>query len=224
MKIKALFIRTWKFFFNKWTISGGLLLIAFIIFSNWIIISAAKESVYDTVSDTPSGNNVALLLGTSRYTRWGTTNLYFKYRITAAAELYHAGKIKHIIVSGDNSLKEYNEPQHMLDALIQKGVPESAITLDYAGFRTLDSVVRCKKVFGQSKFIIVSQRFHVERALFIAHKYDIDAIGYAAQDPPDKYSLKTRIREYFAKTKAVIDLYIIDKKPKFLGKKEIIKI
>ncbi len=224
MSIKSLFNKIFKLFFNKWTIGSFVLLVVFIFFSNWIIISSAKKTIYSTVSETPEGNKVALLLGTSRYTVRGTTNLYFKYRINAASELYHSGKIKHIIVSGDNSLKEYNEPKQMQQALIQKGVPKSAITLDYAGFRTLDSVVRGKKVFDQNKFIIISQRFHVERALFIAYKYDIDAIGFAAQDPPEKYSLKTKIREVFAKTKAVIDLYIINKKPKFLGKKEIINI
>ena len=224
MAFKSLISKSFKLLTNKWTIGSFVLLIAFVLFSNWIIISSAKESIYSTVSETPEGNKVALLLGTSRYTVKGYTNLYFKYRINAAVELYRAGKIKHIIVSGDNSLKEYNEPKHMQQALIQKGVPESSITLDYAGFRTLDSVVRGKKVFGQQKFIIISQKFHIERALFIAHKYGIDAIGFAALDPPEKYSIKTKVREVFAKTKAVIDLYIIHKKPKFLGKKEIISI
>ena len=165
-----------------------------------------------------------MLLGTSRYRAGGTTNLYFQYRINAAVELYRIGKIKHIIVSGDNRVENYNEPKQMQIVLMSRGIPESAITLDYAGFRTLDSVVRCKKVFGQTKFIIISQKFHVERALFIAHKYDIDAIGFAAKDPPQKYSTRTKIREIFAKTKAVIDLYLINKKPKFLGKREIINI
>ncbi len=224
MRFVQLITNIKNLFFNKWTIAFALLLIGFVLFSNWIIIYTAKEDVYSEVVEIPSGNSVALLLGTSRYTKWGSTNLYFKYRIAAAAELYHRGKVKHIIVSGDNGTSNYNEPKHMQQALIDKGIPESAITLDYAGFRTLDSVVRCKKVFGQGKFIIVSQRFHIERALFIANKYNIDAIGFAAQDPPEKYSFKTRIREYFAKTKAVIDLYIIHKKPKFLGKKEVINI
>jgi SanA protein len=224
MSIKSIFNKTFKFFFNKWSIGSFILLIAFIFFSNWIIISSAKKNVYSTVSKTPSGHKVALLLGTSRYTVRGTTNLYFKYRIDAAVKLYQSGKIKHIIVSGDNSLKEYNEPREMLEALIQKGIPENDITLDFAGFRTLDSVVRGKKVFGQNKFIVISQKFHVERALFIANKYEIDAIGFAAQDPPGKYSKKTKIREVFAKTKAVIDLYIIHKEPKFLGEKEIITL
>jgi SanA protein len=199
-------------------------LFAFIFFSNAIIINSAKTSIYSSVSETPNGNKIALLLGTSRYTVRGTANLYFEYRINAAVDLYRKGKIKHIIVSGDNKAESYNEPKEMQKALMEKGIPESVITLDYAGFRTLDSVIRCKKVFGQNKFIIVSQRFHVERALFIADKYNIDAIGFAAKDPSGNYSTKTKVREIFAKTKAVIDLYIINKKPKFLGEKEVISI
>jgi len=224
MSIKPIFNKIVKLLFNKWTIGSFMLLMGFILASNWVIIASAKQSVYDNVSETPNGNKVALMLGTSRYTVRGTTNLYFKYRVDAAVELYRSEKIKHIIVSGDNRMENYNEPKQMQKVLMSRGIPESAITLDYAGFRTLDSVVRCIKVFGQIKFIIISQRFHVERALFIAHKYDIDAIGFAAQDPPGKYSTKTKIREVFAKTKAVIDLYLINKKPKFLGKKEVINI
>jgi SanA protein len=213
-----------KLFFNKLTIISFVLLFAFIFFSNAIIINSAKTSIYSSVSETPNGNKIALLLGTSRYTVRGTANLYFEYRINAAVDLYRQGKIKHIIVSGDNKAESYNEPKEMQKALMEKGIPESVITLDYAGFRTLDSVIRCKKVFGQNKFIIVSQRFHLERALFIADKYNIDAIGFAAKDPSGNYSTKTKVREIFAKTKAVIDLYIINKKPKFLGEKEVISI
>ncbi|PCJ25048.1 MAG: protein SanA [Flavobacteriales bacterium] len=199
------------------------LVILFVITSNIIIVNLTKDSIYSTISTTPE-KQVALILGTSKYTSRGNTNLFFKYRIVAAADLYLLGKVKHIIVSGDNRTKNYNEPKQMRKALIALGVPTEAITLDYAGFRTLDSVVRSKKVFGQNEITIISQRFHLERALFIADRYKIDAIGFAAQDPPGNYSTKTRIREYFAKTKAVIDLYIINKKPKFLGKKELIKI
>ena len=223
MKIKLLFTKLKKFIFNKWMIILYCLVVLFVVLSNVIIVNATKNDIYSTISDTPQ-KKVALILGTSKYTVGGYTNLFFKYRISAAANLYLLGKVEHIIVSGDNRVANYNEPRQMRKALIALGVPTEAITLDYAGFRTLDSVVRCKKVFGQSEIVIVSQRFHVERALFIANKYDINAVGFAAQDPPEKYSTKTRIREYFAKTKAVIDLYIINKKPKFLGKKEIIEI
>lgn len=209
--------------FSKWTFIVIGLLLLFVIFSNIIIERNTKGVIYTSISDTPS-KQVALILGTSRYTSWGGTNLFFKYRIKAAADLYDMGKVKHIIVSGDNSLKSYNEPREMRKALIKLGVPEDAITLDYAGFRTLDSVIRCKEIFDQDEVVIISQRFHLERALFIAQKYEMDAVGYAALDPPDKYSIKTHFREYFAKTKAVIDLYIINKRPKFLGKKEHINI
>lgn len=206
--------------FNKWTFILVVLLISFTIFSNVWIIQSSKKDIYVSIDKVPNNQDVAMILGTSRYTKKGYTNLFFKYRIEAAVKLYKQGKIKHIIVSGDNSEKSYNEPKEMLKALIKKGIPSNSITLDFAGFRTLDSVVRCKKVFGQNKFIIISQRFHIERAIFIANKYNIDAIGFTAQDPPGNYSIKTKIREYFAKTLAVIDLYIIHKKPKFLGKKE----
>ncbi len=221
--MKLFFNKIKNILFNKWTLIGIVLLICFTLFSNLIIIQSTQKKIFSNVSEITK-KDVALILGTSRYVRGGYTNLFFKYRIDAAVQLYKSGKIKHILVSGDNSKRSYNEPKEMLKALLKRGIPESAITLDYAGFRTLDSVVRCKKVFGQNKFIIISQRFHVERALFIANKYDIDAIGFSAKDPPEKYSTKTRIREYFAKTLAVIDLYIIYKKPKFLGKKEIINI
>lgn len=199
-----------------------LLLLVIIFFSNLLIIQSTKKLIYNDMTIIPDKHDVGLLLGTSEYTTKGRTNLFFKYRIESAAQLYHSGKIKHIIVSGDNSLKEYNEPRQMFKALRKIGVPDSAITLDFAGFRTLDSVVRCKKVFGQNNFVIISQRFHVERALFIAKKYDIDAIGFTAKTPPDSYSFKTQVREYLAKTLALIDLYILNTKPKFLG--EEIKI
>ncbi len=112
----------------------------------------------------------------------------------------------------------------MRKALIANQIPDSCITLDFAGFRTLDSVVRCKKVFGQNKVTIVSQRFHLERALFIAQKYDMDAIGFVAEDAPQQYGFYTYIREYFAKFLAVIDLYFLHASPKFLGDPIEIKV
>ncbi len=218
MKFKLLLQKIRKLLFNKWTITSFVVVCLFVLFSNIAIIQSTKTAIYNSIESTPT-KDVALILGTSRYTNRGTTNLFFKYRIKAAVDLFNKGKVKHIIVSGDNSLLSYNEPREMLKALILAGIPDSVITLDFAGFRTLDSVVRCKKVFGQSKVIIVSQRFHIERALFIAEKYEMEAIGFAAQSPPERYSLLTHFREYFAKTKAVIDLYIIHKEPKFLGEK-----
>lgn len=209
------------FFYSSLSI---LALAIFIALCNVWVIQSSKNQIMIHEDKIPKEYKVALLLGTSEYTIKGRTNLFFKYRIDAAAQLYHSGTIKHIIVSGDNSLVEYNEPRQMYKALIKAGVPEKAITFDYAGFRTLDSVVRSKEVFGQNNIVIISQRFHVERALFIANKYHIDAMAFPAKNPPEKYAFKTQLREYLAKTLAVIDVYLLNRQPKFLGEKENITI
>lgn len=196
---------------------------ASIYFSNAWIVHSTESDVYSKISLLPN-NDVGLVLGASMKTKRGSTNLYFKYRMEAAAKLYHAGKIKHILVSGDNHTESYDETSDMQNYLVNLGVPVSKITLDYAGFRTLDSVVRCKEVFGQSKITIISQEFHNQRAVFIAQQKGIDAAGYNAKAVPHRYGKKTYLREYLAKTKAVIDIYILRKGPKFLGKPVEIKV
>lgn len=183
----------------------------------WINIQT-RDRLYSNVSEIPA-KKVALLLGTVKWLRKGQVNRYFKYRIEAAVALYQAGKIQHIIASGDNRTRFYNEPREMRKSLIEQGIPPQAITLDYAGFRTLDSVVRCKEIFSQDDIIIISQPFHNKRALFISDFYGIKAIGFNAQSVPFRIDIKTRVREYFARLKAVLDLYILRTQPKFLGEK-----
>ncbi|MBL0328762.1 MAG: YdcF family protein [Bacteroidetes bacterium] len=207
----------------KWSFILVVILILSIILSNYWIIKSTKAQIYSDTSLIPQ-NDVALLLGASKTLRNGSENLFFKYRIEAAANLYKAGKIKHIIVSGDNSKKEYDEATDMREALVALGVPDSCITQDYAGFRTLDSMVRCLKVFGQNKITVISQRFHNERAVFIGNFYEMEVVAFNAKDVPDAFSLKTRTREHFAKFKAVLDLYLLHKQPKFLGEKILIKL
>ena len=148
-------------------ITLGVVVLAFILYCNIRIDRYAKSRVYDHVDELPH-YHTALLLGTSPRGRFGGPNGFFVARIDAAAELYHAGKVDRILVSGDNRHKDYNEPEAMRRALVEKGVPEEIIFLDYAGFRTYDSVVRAKEVFCQTGFIVVSQKFHTERAVFIA--------------------------------------------------------
>lgn len=193
-------------------IFSGLL----VVFCNFYIIRSTQKSIYSDVSSIPQ-KNVGLVLGCSKYATGGGPNLFFKYRMDATAELYHAGKIRHIIVSGDNHTKSYDEATAMRSALMERGVPPAAITCDYAGFRTLDSVVRCKKVFGQQNVTIISQKFHVERALFIARQYNMNAVGFTADDVSYRSSAKTKYREYLAKCKAMLDIFVLNKKPKFLG-------
>lgn len=202
----------------KWL---SLLLLLFgilIIFSNYWIIKSTKKQLYTDVNLIPK-NDVAILLGASKTLKNGHENLFFKYRIEAAAELYKAGKIKYIIVSGDNHKKQYDEATDMWNALIALGIPDSCITLDYAGFRTLDSMVRCLKVFGRKDATVISQEFHNQRAVFIGNYYDMNVVAFNAKDVPNQFSLKTRVREYFAKFKAVLDLYVLHKQPHFLGEK-----
>lgn len=198
-----------------WLLGICLLSAGFVLYCNIRISHYAKPRLFDSVLEVPH-YHAALVLGTAPTLMNGTPNLYFRYRIKACSDLYHAGKIDRIIVSGDNRHVSYNEPEEMKNALIDKGIPGDVIFLDYAGFRTFDSVVRAKKIFGQSSFIVVSQKFHNERAIFIAAKKGIDAVGYNARDVNIHYGLTTRIRECFARCKVFLDL-LIGKKPHFLG-------
>jgi SanA protein len=183
---------------------------------NLWLVGATKAQVYASAADVPA-NRVGLLLDTGKTTRGGWSNPHFVNRVRAAAELYQAGKIERLLVSGDNHVKGYDEPTDMKEALVAVGVPEQAIALDYAGFRTLDSIVRAKKVFGVNQVTIISERFHNYRALFIARRYGIEAVAYCAEDVPLRYSLKTKVRECAARLKAVLDLYVFHTKPHFLG-------
>ncbi|SHH82333.1 SanA protein [Chryseobacterium oranimense] len=197
-----------------------LLVVAGIIFIAWANYSIRKESspfVSYNISDVPE-TKVGLLLGTGKNLNNGMPNTYFYNRIQAAIDLYKSGKIKYIIVSGDNSTKEYNEPEDMQLTLMKYGIPKDRIIMDHAGFRTLDSVVRAKDIFGQKKLVIISQKFHNERAVFLAQKNGIEAFGYNANDVNKYAGLKTNLREYLAKTKVYWDL-LFGVQPKFGGEK-----
>ena len=187
----------------------------------YMVEQAGKGRVYDRTDVIPA-REVGLVLGTSEHRLDGGPNPYFNYRIEAAAKLYHLGKVKRLLVSGDNRTTEYNEPADMRRALMARGVPAGVITLDYAGLRTLDSIVRADKVFGLKRFTIISQRDHDERALLIARHYGIDAIAYAADDVDFHYAVKTHIHEWLAQVKVVLDIYVLHTAPKHLGEKEVI--
>ena len=200
------------------TVSAVLM---FILLSNLWIFLSTKDRVFSNPDDLPE-YEVALVLGTSRFTIEGGENPYFTYRIQLAADLYKKGKVKYIIVSGDNNTKYYNEPKEMRDALLLYGIPYRRIILDYAGFRTLDSMIRCKEIFGQQKVVVITQRFHTFRAIFIGDFYGMEASAIAARNLPFRKSFMMELREALARSKAVIDLYILRESPKFLGEKEII--
>ena len=196
--------------------------IATIVCCNHAVHEAAEGRMYDTVEAVPA-NRVGLLLGTSRYGRTGRKNLFYNKRIHAATDLYRAGKIKRILISGDNSRQDYDEPTWMKEDLVAAGVPAEAIYLDYAGFRTYDSMVRAHEIFSLQKFTVISQQFHNERALYIAQKKGLDVVAFNAGEVASQYwSTKMTVREWLARVKAVLDVQF-GKQPHFLGEKIEIK-
>lgn len=192
--------------------------VAVIFYTNWVIHHYSKSKTFSQISSLKH-QKVGLLLGTSKYQVGGKINPYFRNRVEASVKLFEHGKIDYILVSGDNAHLNYNEPRDLKRSLIERGIPKDKIILDYAGFRTLDSVIRAHLVFGQDSIIIISQKFHTERAIYIAEKNGLQAEGFNAKDPHS--STRVSLREYLAKTVAYFDV-LINRQPKFLG--EPIKI
>ena len=152
--------------------------------------------------------DVALVLGSAPIGPQGGPNRYFEYRLDAAAELWRAGKVKYLLVSGDNRRADYDEPTAMRAGLVKRGVPIEAIYRDFAGIRTRDSIIRAKEVFGQSRLIIVSQRFHLSRALFLARAEEIEAWGFEARDVDRPYGVLMSLRRYPSAVVAVLDVWL----------------
>jgi len=189
-----------------------------LMFIDGYISSSSSVYITDRLEELPF-NKCGLLLGTSKYRVEGGINPFFAGRLDAAADLYRSGKIDCIIASGDNSFSNYNEPRAMLQGLKERGIPAEKIHPDFAGFRTLDSVVRAREIFGQNSITVISQKFHNERAVYIGRKWGIDVTGYNAPDRDDTDGALVRIREIFARFKAFIDVNLTGEQPKFLGEK-----
>lgn len=188
-----------------------------IFVSNYSIEQNAQTKIFSEVKNIPK-NKVGLLLGTAKTLQNGQLNLYYKYRLYATIALFKAKKIAFIVISGDNSSKNYDEPTDFKNDLIKAGIPENKIFLDYAGFRTLDSVIRIKEIFDQNSVTIISQQFHNERAIYLAEHFDIKAIGFNAKNVSNRYGFKVKLREYLARVKVFVDI-IFQVEPKFLGDK-----
>lgn len=204
-------LRSWM----RWTaITFIALLLSVILVDQWVWRSTKTQMYSDAVA--MPHNKVGLLLGTSKWGKDHRINLYYAYRIRAAVTLFMAGKVDYLLVSGDNRHVYYNEPETMRSDLIAAGIPPDRIVMDYAGFRTLDSILRCKSVFDQTEVTIISQPFHNARALFIANRKGLKAIAFNAKDIPGQYSVKTQLRERLARVKMMLDL-MFGKEPRFYG-------
>lgn len=195
--------------------------ILILLLCNQAVNSAADGKTYESTKDIPK-NKVGLVLGTSKKLSSGQPNPYYDYRITATVQLFEAEKIDFVLVSGDNGSRYYNEPNTFKKDLVKAGIPDDKIFLDYAGFRTLDSMVRAKVVFGLQEVTVISQKFHTQRAIYLAERKGLKAIGFNAKDVSGQNGLKVHVREYFARVKVFVDL-IANTQPKFFGDKIEIK-
>jgi len=144
--------RLWRKRLVRWS-AWTILFALFLTIAGYVAISVySRPYLYQSLTEIPE-NKCGLVLGTSKFVAEGTENLYYRYRIEAAVRLYKSKKVSYLIVSGDNRYRNYNEPVNMQKDLVEAGIPVNHIYLDYAGFRTFDSVIRCREIFGQQKFL-----------------------------------------------------------------------
>lgn len=209
---------------GKWIRRTGLLLLAVVlvllavvIYANVTAVWASRGRIFSEVKQVPV-TRVGLVFGTTDRVN-GRENLYFRYRIEAATKLWKAGKLETLIVSGDNRSRYYNEPDKMKQALVERGIPAERIVCDFAGLRTLDSVVRAKEIFGADPILFISQRFQNERAIYLAKANGIRAYGFNAEDVETQAGLKTKLREVGARVKMWLDVNFLNTRPKHLGEK-----
>lgn len=203
-------------------LTGFFAVILFFAACNAWVIMSTSDRVYTNLSEVPD-TNVGLVLGTSKRFANGQPNSYFEHRMDAAARLYLEGKVKHLILSGDNRTQYYNEPADMRKALVKRGVPDSVITADNAGLRTLDSVVRSYRIFGQKEIIVVTQQFHSYRAVFIGRYHNVNTYAFTAETLPLRSSANLLFREFLARPMAVIDLYVLKKDPAEIGEEIFVR-
>lgn len=209
---------------RRWLAIALLALGLVTLLGNRWVINSTDAYIYTDWALLPD-NDVAVVLGTSPYASSGEPSGYFHGRIRAAAELHQYGKVKHIIVSGANPDSTYNEPRAMLRELVKAGVPESAVTMDFAGFRTFDSIVRARAIFGLTRFTVVTQRDHAYRAVFIGKKHGLSVVAYIARAGSDgRFGMRNPPREVLARVKAILDVFLLDTRPKFLGAPERIEM
>jgi SanA protein len=204
-------LRSWRYIIL--ILSVSLVLVVGTV--HYVVNTATSRQIYNDINQIPK-NRVGLLLGTAKYNDKSKNiiNVYYQHRIDAAVALYMAGKIDFIIVSGDNSTLYYNEPLLMKNDLIARGVPAKCIYMDNAGFRTLDSILRCRDVFGQTRFTIISQRFHNQRAVYIANHKNVQTVAFNAEDGDSFWDVA--IREKMARVKMMLDL-LMNKQAKLYG-------
>ena len=213
-----------KFAWRRWLLRAGQTVLALglaaaavVIYANVTAVWASHGRTFTDVARVPH-TRVGLVFGTTDRVN-GRENLYFRYRIEAAEKVWKAGKLDTLILSGDNRSPYYNEPGKMKQALVGRGIPADRIVCDYAGLRTLDSVVRAKEVFGTESILFISQRFQNERAIYLAKANGMKAYGFNARDVETHAGIKTKLREVGARVKMWLDVNFLNTRPRHLGGK-----
>jgi len=191
---------------------GGVAL----VFGAQTIPRRIRGQCYDDVTQVPS-NRVGLVLGCTRYLRSGRPNVYFAHRIDAAAALHRAGKVELLLASGASRRPDIDEAASMKEALIEQGVPAECVVCDPHGYRTIDSVLRAKRVYGQDRLTIISQAFHNHRAMYVAEHRGIEAIGFNARDVTLPRAPAVRFREFLARMRVLIDIHLNNTQPRVQG-------
>lgn len=211
----------------KWslmTLGAALLLVLlFFVASNLWILSRTHAVIESNVTQC-GPERIGIVFGTSHWTRSGVQNPHFYARMSTAARLVHANRVEHLLLSGDNRTQSYNEPRAMWRALTRFGVQSEQITLDYAGFSTFDTMVRAQQVFEVERAVLVTQRWHLPRALYIGQALGMDVVGCAASNHAVNGEWRLRLREWVARVATLGDLYLWRREPYFLGPAEPIKI
>jgi SanA protein len=201
----------------RWALWGATGLGFVVAICNGWILWRTRGRTFHSAAAVPV-RGVGLVLGTSPVARGGP-NPFFEGRMDAAARLYKTGKVRHLLLSGDNRHRGYDEPTSMKQALAARGVPGNAMHLDYAGFRTLDSMARAHQVFGLHEVTVITDDFHLPRSIFLADAFGIKAIGFPSAHVPAGRAAKTLVREVFSRVAAVLDVYVLHRQPKFYGRK-----
>ena len=185
---------------------------ALLLLCQWWVYAAGDHRIFNSADDVPE-NEVGLVLGTAKWIGNGKPNRFFSFRMDAACRLFRSGKVHSLLLSGNGLGPGRCEPEQMRSELIERGIPAAALKLDNGGIRTLDSIVRAKRVYGLNQLTIVSQEFHNRRALFFCRAYGIDAVGFNAEDVPSYEALRTLLREFLARVDAVLEITLLRPAP-----------
>ncbi|MBA2779995.1 SanA/YdcF family protein [Billgrantia kenyensis] len=215
----------WKSFKLVLMTLGALLLLGLLLFVSanlWVLGKTHARIEHDLPLCGPE--RVGIVFGTSHWTRSGVRNPYFDARINAASRLLRLGRVEHLLLSGDNRTRQYNEPITMWRDLRSQHVRDEDMTLDYAGFSTFDTLARARDVFGVEQVLLVTQKWHLPRALFIADALGLEARGCSAPSRPVAGVWRLQAREWMARAATVGDLYLWGREPYFLGPLEPLNI